>query len=87
MAKCPHCGGVNRAAVVARVVAKVVGVASGLSITSTLAACYGAPCAGGGAKCAAEIPTCDQVSSQPKIDDKDGDGIDQNCDGGVDATK
>jgi hypothetical protein len=81
MARCPHCGAAHRAGAVARVVAKVVGVVGGLSITSTLAACYGGPCASGGGTCRTGVPTCDEVSDRPTVDDVDGDGycLAQDC--------
>ena len=85
MASCPHCGATHRFGAVARIVAKVAGVVGGLSITSTLAACYGGPCVGSRSTsptCSPELPTCDQVSKQPMVDDADGDGycLAQDCD-------
>ena len=82
MASCPHCGAAQRFGAVARVVAKAAGVIGGLSITSTLAACYGGPCVGrSSAACRPEVPTCDEVSKQPMVDDTDGDGycLAQDC--------
>lgn len=76
MTRCPHCNATNPVGMVVRAASTVAAVVGGLSISSTLAACYGGPCAGdpNDTSCLAPtVPTCDEVSQQPKIDDADGD--------------
>ena len=75
MTRCPNCTRTNPLGVLARAASTLATVVGGLSISSTLAACYGAPCANPGTGCHPRpAPTCDEVSKQPKIDDADGDG-------------
>ena len=76
MTRCPHCRRAHPLGMVARAASMVAGVLGGITISGTLAACYGAPCADPGDESCRNtaVPTCDEVSSQPKIDDRDGDG-------------
>ena len=76
MVRCPNCNGSQRprpAGPRGLVGRRLVG---GLTVSSTLAACYGAPCADDrDPDCRRYVPTCDDaVSMQPQIDDMDGDG-------------
>jgi hypothetical protein len=74
MTTCPHCNAVNPVGVMARAAGVLAAVAGGLSLSTTLAACYGAPCAEGEDDCPRYTPSCSEVSSDPKKDDVDGDG-------------
>ena len=75
MARCPHCQARNPAGVVARALSAAAMLVGGFSVSSTLAACYGAPCADDNdPACRSYTPRCGDVSSQPTVDDKDGDG-------------
>ena len=83
MVQCPHCQARNPIGMVARAVSGVVAVVGGFTVSSTLAACYGAPCADpGDPHCRQYIPRCDEVSMQSAADDKDKDGYckSQDCD-------
>ena len=74
MTRCPHCGEAQPLGYATRAASGLLALVGGLSITSTLSACYGAACADGG-ECSDEyVPTCDELSTQPEIDDVDGDG-------------
>ena len=59
-------------------------VLGGVSLSMTLAACYGSPCAtAAGDGCGPQGPlTCEELSSDPAADDTDGDGycLDSDCD-------
>jgi hypothetical protein len=77
MARCPNCNRANLRGFLTRTVSSVAALVGGVTLSSTLAACYGAPCADGDSSCPPEwtaVPTCAMLSSQPQIEDKDGDG-------------
>jgi hypothetical protein len=77
MVRCPSCQQTNLRGVFRRAATWVTAFVGGLTVSSTLAACYGAPCAEDGDPTCGErnyVPTCAMASSQPQIDDKDGDG-------------
>ncbi|HEY0706549.1 MAG TPA: putative metal-binding motif-containing protein [Polyangia bacterium] len=57
-----------------KAVSAVAAFVGGASITGTLAACYGSPCAESEASCPDYIPRCSEVSQQASVDDADGDG-------------
>jgi hypothetical protein len=73
MTRCPHCLRSNPLGMLARAASLLAAAVGGVSITSTLAACYGAPCADGEDDCPKYIPTCDEISQTPMTDDADGD--------------
>jgi hypothetical protein len=76
MVRCPHCGQTNLRGLVARAATWAASLAGGVAVSSTLAACYGAPCASSDEDCRDPdfVPTCAMVSSNPQVDDADGDG-------------
>ena len=77
MVRCPHCGQVSLRGMVARAAGWAATFAGGVAVSSTLAACYGGPCASPDdpqCKDTNTVPTCAMISSQPQIDDVDGDG-------------
>jgi hypothetical protein len=76
MIRCTNCARFNPLGLLARVASTATIVAGGVSVTSTLAACYGAPCANANdSSCLGNpIPTCEEVSLQPMVDDVDKDG-------------
>ncbi len=75
MVRCPNCNRSNGRGLLARAAGWVAALVGGLTVSSTLAACYGAPCADDSdPDCREVVPTCSMRSSQPQIDDKDGDG-------------
>jgi hypothetical protein len=77
MMQCPHCSSRNLRGVVARAASVVAAFAGGLTVSGTLAACYGGPCATpNDSDCPDNgyVPTCAELSTQPMVDDKDGDG-------------
>jgi hypothetical protein len=76
MTQCPHCHRRNPLGLVARGASLLAAAVGGLSITSTLAACYGGPCVGQESSddCPTYTPRCTEVSTQPQADDLDGDG-------------
>ena len=76
MSRCPNCNRRNPLGMLARTASMFAAAVGGLTISSTLAACYGAPCADGDDSCPDNnyVPTCAELSLQPAVDDKDGDG-------------
>lgn len=82
MIECAHCGLLNPRGAFKRFAAAVTAIASGISLSTTLSACYGAPCASAHCGQGGDIPTCDQITATPDVDDVDGDGfcLDFDCD-------
>jgi hypothetical protein len=77
MARCSNCNRVNLRGYLARTVSSVATLVGGVTLSSTLAACYGAPCAQPDDPTCREwepVASCATLSSQPQVDDKDGDG-------------
>jgi hypothetical protein len=77
MARCPHCQQRNPIGIVVRSVSGIAALVGGLSVSSTLAACYGGPCAlPNDPECPMNnyVPTCSESSKQPAVDDVDKDG-------------
>ncbi len=77
MVRCPHCGATNLRGLVARAAGWAATFAGGVAVSSTLAACYGGPCAmpeDPECKIPEAVPTCQMVSISPLVDDADGDG-------------
>jgi hypothetical protein len=76
MARCPHCQKRNPIGLVVRGVGGIAALVGGFSVSSTLAACYGGPCAmPNDQDCPTSyVPTCSETSKQPAIDDADKDG-------------
>jgi hypothetical protein len=75
MTRCPHCNRAHPLGMLARTAHALAAVAGSFTISGTLAACYGAPCADAhDTSCIDVIPSCSQVSSQPAVDDVDRDG-------------
>jgi hypothetical protein len=77
MSRCPHGNATNLRGVLHRTVTAVATLAGGLAMSTTLSACYGAPCAQDDDPYCPDkdyVPTCSMVSAQPQTDDADGDG-------------
>jgi hypothetical protein len=78
MTRCPNCNRTNLRGYVTRTVSSVVTLVGGVTLSSTLAACYGAPCVQADDPSCREWETpvapCSVLSSRPQVDDKDGDG-------------
>jgi hypothetical protein len=73
MIRCPACNTTNLRGLLSWAGALV----GGLTMSTTLSACYGAPCASAGDSDCPDrdyVPTCAMASSQPQIDDVDQDG-------------
>lgn len=82
MSTCPHCGEARPVRYVTRLASGFLSLVGGLTVTSTLSACYGGACAAGQCSDPEYIPTCDELSSEPEVDDADGDGycLEYDCD-------
>jgi hypothetical protein len=77
MIRCPSCNETHLRGLLTRTVTWLATLVGGVTLSSTLAACYGAPCAQDDDPSCPEreyVPTCTWVSTQPQIDDKDRDG-------------
>ena len=83
MRACPHCGAARGALM--RVGSGILAVMGGVSLSMTLAACYGAPCAtsvNGECWDVEDVPSCGEITAEPELEDLDGDGycMEYDCD-------